>query len=92
MNGTKKIDDRCIKQLTNVRSHQWMNARRIVIKLSIIAASIILPSVSFGQWGVSFHHSNLPFAGVNYEIKNKWRPELRVGTDVFLKTFLLKAW
>jgi hypothetical protein len=47
----------------------------------IIFTLIVLPSVGFGQFGISFHQSNLPFIGLNYEMKNKLRPELRVGTD-----------
>lgn len=47
----------------------------------IIALLIALPSISIGQLGISFHQSNLPFIGINYEITNKIRPELRIGTD-----------
>lgn len=47
----------------------------------IITLLIALPVISFGQLGISFHQSNLPFLGLNYEIKNKIRTELRVGTD-----------
>ncbi|MCW3073090.1 MAG: hypothetical protein JWP69_159 [Flaviaesturariibacter sp.] len=47
----------------------------------IITLLIALPTISFGQLGISFHQSNLPFIGLNYQIKNKIRPELRVGTD-----------
>lgn len=47
----------------------------------ILTLFIALPTISFAQLGISFHQSNLPFIGVNYEIKNKIRPELRIGTD-----------
>ncbi len=47
----------------------------------IITLLTALPTIAFGQLGISFHQSNLPFIGFNYEIKNKIRPELRVGTD-----------
>ncbi|MEQ9423467.1 MAG: hypothetical protein RJQ09_03540 [Cyclobacteriaceae bacterium] len=32
------------------------------------------------QFGVSFHHSNLPFIGINYE-GQKFMPEFRIGLD-----------
>ena len=50
-----------------------------------ICTLIILPSIAFGQLGISFHQSNLPFLGVSYEIKNKLRPELRIGTDTYFE-------
>jgi hypothetical protein len=51
----------------------------------IICILIILPSIAFGQLSISFHQSNLPFLGVSYEIKNKLRPELRIGTDNYFE-------
>ena len=51
----------------------------------IICTFIILPAIAFGQFGISFHQSNLPFLGVSYEIKNKLRPELRIGTDNYFE-------
>lgn len=42
---------------------------------------ILFPALSFCQLGISFHQSNLPFIGINYEIKDRIRPELRIGTD-----------
>lgn len=52
---------------------------------------IAFPSIAFSQLGVNFHQSNLPFIGVNYEIKNKWRPELRIGTDNYFEATTLEA-
>lgn len=51
------------------------------MKRVIILSLIVIPSIAFGQLGISFHQSNLPFVGINYEIKGKLRPELRLGTD-----------
>ena len=42
---------------------------------------LFITSTSFAQFGVSFNQSNLPFLGLNYEINNKFIPELRIGTD-----------
>lgn len=39
------------------------------------------PFFSYGQFGVSFYQSNLPFVGFSYEFNNKLRPEVRLGTD-----------
>ena len=40
-------------------------------------------SSALAQPGVAFHQSNLPFAALNYEIKDRVIPELRIGTDLF---------
>lgn len=52
---------------------------------------ILLPSLAFSQAGVSFHQSNLPFVGLNYEINQKIRPEVRVGVDEFFKQMSLEG-
>lgn len=52
---------------------------------SILIPLALLPSIVLGQIGVSFHQSNLPFAGINYEIRNKLRAELRIGTDNYFE-------
>lgn len=38
--------------------------------------------LSHAQLGISYHQSNLPFAGVNYEIADRFLVELRLSTDV----------
>ena len=55
------------------------------MKKLIAALLFAAPSLAFGQFGVSFHHSNLPFIGANFEIKERLRPEIRVGTDAFFE-------
>jgi len=55
------------------------------MKQFIVVILTILPLVAFGQAGISFHQSNLPFVGLNYEIKGKIRPELRIGTDTYFE-------
>jgi len=49
----------------------------------LVTLFAIVPSLSFAQLGVAYHQSNLPFIGVNYEFGEKFRPELRIGTDNF---------
>lgn len=48
----------------------------------ILALIIFSPALAHSQFSINFHQSNLPFAGLTYEIKNRWRPELRLSTDV----------
>ncbi len=48
----------------------------------IFLFSLLTASVQ-AQFGASIHQSNLPFAGISYEIKDRLLPELRVGTDNF---------
>ncbi|MFP4094379.1 MAG: hypothetical protein ACLFUB_07830 [Cyclobacteriaceae bacterium] len=41
----------------------------------------ILSTTAFAQLGLSFHQSNLPFAGISYGVGERFLPELRLGTD-----------
>ena len=50
-----------------------------------------IPSVVFGQFGVDYNQSVLPFIGMNYEIKEKLRPELRIGTDLDFNDFTIEG-
>jgi hypothetical protein len=53
-------------------------------KFILLAFFGLISTVSFAQWTVSYHQSNLPFLGVNKQIGEKWLPEFRVGTDNFI--------
>lgn len=44
----------------------------------------LLSTVVFSQTTVTFHQSNLPFIGVNYQFGEKFIPEFRIGTDQYL--------
>lgn len=61
------------------------------LKLILIMAVICFFSKSYGQLGVSYHQSNLPFVGINYEIGDHFVPELRLGTDNFMTNLSLEA-
>ena len=50
-----------------------------------------IPTITFGQFGVDFHISNIPFFGVSYEIAERIRPELRIGTDTFFSDLAIEA-
>ncbi len=54
--------------------------KNFILSLAII---LFFPLFGFSQFGVDFQYSNIPFFGFNYEIKNHWRPEVRLGTDTF---------
>lgn len=53
-------------------------------KFILLAFFGLISTVSFAQWTVSYHQSNLPFVGVNKQIGEKWLPEFRVGTDNYI--------
>lgn len=55
--------------------------KKITIKFILVLSIFFISNNSFAQLGVSFHQSNLPFVGISYEIKNRFSPEIRVGTD-----------
>ena len=64
------------------RVNNWKAISALMKKL-IALFILAVPSLSLAQFGVSFHHSGLPFLGANFEINDRIRPEIRVGTDVF---------
>ena len=61
------------------------------MKRLIASLFVLLPSLAFSQAGINFHQSNLPFVGLNYEINQKIRPEVRVGIDNFLEETSLEG-
>lgn len=61
------------------------------MKQFVLLVLVILPAVTMAQFGVSFHQSNLPFAGFHYEIKDRLRPEIRIGTDNYFEDLSAEA-
>jgi len=51
----------------------------------------LVPLIAFGQFGVDYNQSNLPFVGLSYEFKDKFRPELRIGTDNYFEDISLEG-
>ena len=45
----------------------------------------IFSAVSYGQIGINYHQSTLPFFGIIYEIKELIKPEIRIGTNTFFE-------
>lgn len=50
-----------------------------------------IPTITFGQLGVDYYLSNIPFFGMSYEISDRIRPEVRIGTDTFLSDLSFEA-
>jgi len=44
-----------------------------------------IKTMSFAQIGTSLQFSNIPFWGINYEIKDRFKPELRLSTDAYFE-------
>lgn len=51
----------------------------------------LLPALVFAQLGVAFHQSNLPFVGINYQFKHKFRAEVRAGLDNYIDATSLEG-
>ncbi|MFT7381067.1 MAG: hypothetical protein ACI9Z3_000949 [Roseivirga sp.] len=47
--------------------------------------------IAKAQVGVSIHQTNIPFVGFNYQIKDKYIPELRLGTDTYFENLSVEA-
>lgn len=61
------------------------------MKRIIILLFIAVPSLSFAQFAIGFHQSNLPFVGLSYEFDNKIRPEIRLGTDNYFDAMSIEG-
>lgn len=61
------------------------------MKSLLIATLFFMPCLAFSQWGVAFHESNLPFLGINYQLKNRLRTELRFGVDNYIDLISVEA-
>ena len=57
--------------------------------ITLILLSI--PTLNFAQFGVDIHMSNIPFFGLSYEIKERFRPEFRIGTDTYFDDFSVEG-
>ncbi|MHA6250085.1 hypothetical protein ACXYMU_19285 [Pontibacter sp. CAU 1760] len=59
-------------------------------KIYAVIIFLFISTATYAQFGVSFNQSNLPFAGLNYEINNRFLPELRIGTDNYFRNTSLE--
>lgn len=60
-------------------------------KLLVLIFCFVAINTSFAQFGVSVHQSNLPFIGFNYELADRFVPELRLGIDTNLENMSVEA-
>lgn len=51
---------------------------------------LLASNVAFAQFGVNIHQSEIPFMGFNYEISERWRPEMRFGTDNYFENISIE--
>src|SRR5690606_19965827 len=51
----------------------------------------LITTSGYAQFGISYHQSNLPFVGFNYEINNRFVPELRIGMDNYIDNLSIEA-
>jgi hypothetical protein len=59
-------------------------------KFILLAFFGLISTVSFAQWTLSYHQSNLPFLGVNKQLGERFLPEFRVGTDQYFSDLSLE--
>ena len=60
------------------------------MKKVIILVFFLFPLVGFSQFGVGYFQSNIPYVGFNYEINDRYKPELRIGTDLQFEDFSIE--
>jgi hypothetical protein len=58
---------------------------------NILFLLVLVPGLASAQFGISFHQSNLPFVGFQFEIKERLRPELRIGTDEYFENLSVEV-
>ncbi|WP_339754385.1 hypothetical protein [Algoriphagus aquimarinus] len=54
-------------------------------KIVLLAFFGLFSLTVFSQTTITFHQSNLPFIGVNYQFGERFIPEFRVGTDSYFE-------
>ncbi len=61
------------------------------MKRLLLIVLLVIPTITFGQFGVNFHLSSIPFFGMSYELKDRIRPELRIGTNVHFEDLSIEG-
>jgi hypothetical protein len=57
----------------------------------LVLAGLLFSADLHAQFGVSFHQSNIPFVGINYEAGRRLLVEARIGADVYFEDLHLEA-
>ncbi|MEM5808233.1 MAG: hypothetical protein QW818_03820, partial [Candidatus Aenigmatarchaeota archaeon] len=72
------------------KNHKPVNLKRLN-KIIISLIIVLGPTIAFGQLGIDYNQSNLPFVGLSYELKDRFRPEIRFGTDNYFEDISLEG-
>jgi hypothetical protein len=67
------------------------SASRMCFLFGCALLAQLFPKSGNAQLGVAYHQSHLSFLGVNYEIKNRFKPELRLNTNLFAEDISIEA-
>jgi hypothetical protein len=51
----------------------------------------LVPLIGFSQFSVGYFQSSIPYVGFNYEIQDRYKPELRIGTDLHFEDFSIEV-
>lgn len=52
----------------------------------IFSFFLIMPLSAIAQFGINLPVIGMPAIGLNYEIKDAWRPDIRISSDIDAKT------
>lgn len=47
--------------------------------------ALMAPLAGLAQFTAAYHQSGLPFVAISYEFKERYKPEVRLGTDIQLQ-------
>lgn len=61
------------------------------MKRLVLFIILFTPLIANAQIGVDYQFSNLPFLGISYEINDRFRPEIRIGTDAFIEDISIEG-
>lgn len=57
------------------------------MKYLLLLTLLCTAHLSYGQFGISYHQSSLPFLGVNYGFTDRFSAEIRLSTDMYFEDF-----
>lgn len=79
-------------QITNMLTNKINRINQKVLgKIIIIIIMFTTPSIAFGQFGINYNQSKLPFVGLSFEIKDRFKPEVRLGTDNYFENITIES-
>lgn len=57
------------------------------MKYLALTVLIFISHLTYGQLGLSYHQSSLPFMGINYGFADRFAAEVRLSTDMYFWDF-----